>query len=121
MEEKLKLESTFGNRLQLILEEKEIQYIDLAKYLHTNRSTITNWIKGKYGAKRNTLETIANYLEVNPVWLMGYNAPKVRPNAEDSLVVPIDMSKYQKPTEEQLEKIKAVVEVMLSENKKEDK
>ena len=63
--------TTFSIRLKKCLKEKNIKQAELARSTKITPSSISDWSKGKYTPKRNKLQIIAEYLSVNPAWLMG--------------------------------------------------
>ena len=68
---------SFSHRLKYLLSSTGASQIDLAKKIGVHRSAISHYIKEDNGVKIDTLEKIANYFNVNPVWLMGYDVPIV--------------------------------------------
>lgn len=49
--------------------------IELANKANLDKSLISNYLSGKYKAKQDKLTIIAKVLDVNEVWLMGYDVP----------------------------------------------
>ncbi len=66
---------TFANRLQKALDKKNMKPIELANKTGLDKSLISNYLSGKYKAKQDKLTIIAKALDVNEVWLMGYDVP----------------------------------------------
>lgn len=65
-----------GNRIDEAIKRRNVTRVDVAKIIGKNKSTITRYISGETkGINMVILEKIANYLEVNPVWLAGHDAP----------------------------------------------
>lgn len=65
-----------GRRIEIAIKRKNVTRVDVAKIIGKNKSTITRYIKGETKDINTViLEKIANYLEVNPVWLAGHDAP----------------------------------------------
>ena len=63
--------TTFSIRFKKCLKEKNIKQAELARSTKITPSSISDWSKGKYTPKRDKLQIIAEYLSVNPAWLMG--------------------------------------------------
>lgn len=61
----------FSIRFKQCLKEKNIKQAELARSTKITPSSISDWSKGKYIPKRDKLLAIAEYLEVNPDWLVG--------------------------------------------------
>lgn len=73
-----------NNRLRYAMNVRNIKSIDLSSKTGIDKSQISHYLKGDYKAKQDTLYLMANALNVNPVWLMGYDVPMER-NTEDLL------------------------------------
>ena len=67
--------STFADRLKEFMDMNGIKSIDLAKRFHVSRSTISQYVNGQVIPKRDRLVLIADALNINPLWLMGYDVP----------------------------------------------
>ncbi len=65
----------FAHRLKEALQKKGMRPSTLAYRLELDRSTISNYINGKYRPKRELHERIAEILNVNPDWLAGEDVP----------------------------------------------
>lgn len=61
----------FAQRLKEALQMKGMRPSTLAYRLELDRSTISNYVNGKYRPKRDMHERIAEILNVNPDWLAG--------------------------------------------------
>ena len=74
--------STFKDRLNEALDFRGVKPVDLARGTGISESTISQYRSGYAEPKERKLSQIANYLQVNPTWLMGLNvhmdyAPKI--------------------------------------------
>lgn len=67
------MRDTFANRLQQALHFRHIKQIELADKLGIHRGTINNYIKRRCEPGRNRIDQIAKVLDINPMWLLGYN------------------------------------------------
>ena len=65
----------FGNRLKLALNLRGMTQTELMNKTGISKSLINKYIKGVSGIKATKLELIANTLNVDPAWLMGYDIP----------------------------------------------
>jgi len=72
------LVDTFANRLSKALAIRNMKPIELAEKAKVNKAKISSYINGRYKANQNTLYALATTLNVNPVWLMGYDVPMER-------------------------------------------
>lgn len=83
-----------GLRLKQAREEKNITLEEAGKKVDVHKSTVLRWENGETEKiKLPIIETLANYYEVNPVWLMGYDVPKYSKTVKKDIlgnpVVPI--------------------------------
>ena len=69
---------TFKCRLAKALLVRNMKQVNLARLTCIDSGTINNYLSGKYEPKQDRLEKIARALDVDPVWLMGYDVPMER-------------------------------------------
>lgn len=69
---------TFSNRLKYALMIRDIKPIELSKKTGISKTNISCYMSGKYEAKQDGVKSLADALDVNPVWLMGYDVPMER-------------------------------------------
>lgn len=74
---------TFANRLLLAMKKNNINQIELSEktILHgkkISQSLINKYLKGKAFARQDNIYILSKILNVNEVWLMGYNVPMDR-------------------------------------------
>ena len=65
--------STFKDRLNEALIIRDVKPVDLARGTGISESTISQYRSGYAEPKEEKLGQIANYLDINPTWLMGLN------------------------------------------------
>lgn len=65
-------------RLRLALRNANMKQIDLCRITGIDKTTISSYVSGRYGAKKDRINVIADALDVNPAWLMGYDVPMER-------------------------------------------
>ena len=90
-----KLIDSFANRLKYAITIKNIKPIELSKKTNISKTNISCYMAGKYEAKQDGVKLLADALDVNPVWLMGYDVPMEKEEyitAEELT----DKSKYKK-------------------------
>lgn len=60
---KFKIKTTFAKKLSILIDEKQIKQVDLAKAIGVSESTISTWLSLKNSKlpKMDTVEKIANY------------------------------------------------------------
>lgn len=67
--------NSFSNRLKIALNENNIKPIDLSKKTGIGKSSISDWLSGRYEAKQDKVFILAEALNVDEAWLMGLDVP----------------------------------------------
>ena len=86
---------TFANRLKKAMNLQQITQIDLSKKTNIDKSLINKYLKGVAEAGNDKLSDLAEALNVNEVWLMGY----------DVSMQPIEQKKTEEEQDEVYKKI----------------
>ncbi|MGL5886592.1 MAG: S24 family peptidase [Leuconostoc suionicum] len=66
---------SFNSRLKIAMEYKNIKPAELSKITGIGKSSISQWLSGKYSAKQDKIFIVAKALNVNPSWLIGADVP----------------------------------------------
>lgn len=69
------LVDTFANRLKKIMDLNNIKAIELSEKTGISKSQISHWISGTYKAKQDSLTLLAEFFDVDEIWLMGFDVP----------------------------------------------
>ena len=69
------LVDTFANRLKKIMELNNIKAIELSEKTGISKSQISHWISGTYKAKQDSLTLLAEFFDVDEIWVMGFDVP----------------------------------------------
>lgn len=69
------MEDTFANRLKEILKIRNMKQVELCEKTKLSSGLINKYLKGKAFARQDKLSILAEALDTNEVWLMGYNVP----------------------------------------------
>lgn len=109
---------TIGKRIKTALEVREMKAIDLARATGMSKSSISQYMSGKNDPKQDKIYAMAKVLDVNPVWLMGFDVPM-------ESVVSIDATKaesllvtdYRKLDEADRNKLQGFLAALLSDEK----
>lgn len=64
---------TFQNRLQKALNDRNMKQIDLVEKTGIDKTLINKYLSGISNAKQDKLTILADALNVNEIWLMGYD------------------------------------------------
>lgn len=67
------MKEKFIERLNSILQKRNLSQADLSKMTGIRSSSISDWLNGKYKPKQDKISIIAEALNVSPVWLIGYD------------------------------------------------
>lgn len=77
--------ATFGQRLREGLDRQGITQTELARRSGISKSSISRYVKGDWEGKQEAVYALAQALEVNEAWLMGYDVPPARGTAREDL------------------------------------
>ena len=66
---------TFAHRLKYAIKIRDVRPVDISKVTGISKTNLSCYMSGKYEAKQDGVEILAKVLDVNPVWLMGYDGP----------------------------------------------
>lgn len=80
--------SVFSLRLKLALESRNMRPSVLAYRVGVDRSTISNYLNGRYKAKSEMIEKMANVLSVSSAWLDGFDVPMID-NSKPGIKIPV--------------------------------
>ena len=62
---------TFANRLNLAMRIRNVKATELSEKTGISKSSLSEYINGKYEAKQNGIYLLAKALNVSEAWLMG--------------------------------------------------
>lgn len=80
---------TFQNRLQKAMNIRNMKQVDLVEKTHLDKTLINKYLSGVTNAKQDKLTILAKALDINEVWLMGYDIPMDRNIVLDELGNPV--------------------------------
>lgn len=66
---------TFSERLKYAMEIRNVKQAELSKATGISKTNMTYYISGKNKPREDKINLIAKELNVNPIWLLGYNVP----------------------------------------------
>lgn len=81
------MKSTTAERLSMIMKERGLKQVDILELckpyceqfgMKLNRNDLSQYVSGKVTPKQDKLSILAMALNVNEVWLMGYDVPSGR-------------------------------------------
>lgn len=101
----------FKNRLKQALDQKQMKQAELSKKTKIDAGNITHYLNGEYEPKLKKLKILANALEVDPLWLMGYDVPiSYKLSNKERIIASLDTL-----SESQLEKLEKLILLILEE------
>lgn len=74
----MEIVDTFQNRLKKAMKMKNIKQVDLVEKTGLDKTLINKYLSGITNARQQKLTKLADALNVNEVWLMGYDVPMQR-------------------------------------------
>jgi len=104
---------TFAHRLKYAIKIRDVRPVDISKVTGISKTNLSCYMSGKYEAKQDGVEILAKVLDVNPVWLMGYDVPIDR-NYEKNKIIEINVINLH--TNEIIEKIPFVYRTDIAED-----
>ena len=69
---------TCGRRISLALSMRGMKQAELCTLAKIPKGSLSLYVSGAYEPKQDRLSKIADVLDVDPVWLMGYDVPMER-------------------------------------------
>jgi repressor LexA len=88
--EKTVILKKFAKRLSSVLEEENIDVVKLGKKIGFHKSTIYRYMTGELSPKITTVQILAEVLNLNFLWLMGYDdVPKRLDNKSKGIKIPV--------------------------------
>ena len=104
---------TFAHRLKYAIKIRDVRPVDISKVTGISKTNLSCYMSGKYEAKQDGVEILAKVLDVNPVWLMGYDVPIDRNYEKDKI---IEINVINLHTNEIIEKIPFVYRTNIAED-----
>lgn len=65
-----------SKRIKEAMNDKNISAIELSRLSGVGKAAISHYVNGRYCPHNKNAVMIANVLDVNPTWLMGFDVPK---------------------------------------------
>ena len=69
---------TFANRLRRALKLRGMKQVELCEITGLGKSSLSQYLSGEYEPRINRVAIIANVLDVDIYWLMGFDVPMDR-------------------------------------------
>lgn len=118
--------SNFAKRLKEAMEIRRVSQTELHEKTGIGKPSISAYLKGEYKAKQDKVDLIAEVLDIDPTWLIGYDVPMERSSRESFNVGYLKLTdkeetiikKYRFIPESGKETVDAVLEIQYREAKK---
>ena len=119
----MKTIDTFQRRLEKALAIRNMKPVELHEKTGISESLISKYLSNNAVARQKKLTLLADALNVNEVWLMGYDVPmekdfKEKNNSLQSYIDKIDMAELDK---DDIEEIKRFIEFVKNKKKENEK
>ena len=109
---------TFANRLNTAMRIRNIKASELSEKTGISKSSLSEYMNGKYEAKQDGVYLLAKALNVNEAWLMGLDVPMERNNFRMASYNGIDTEGLD---EQDIKEINAFIEFIKHKKKNNDK
>lgn len=76
-------------RLKKALSVRNVKQAELCAKANISKSTLSEYLSGKYEPKQDKVFIISQALNVDPVWLMGYDVPMEKKAQPENKKVPL--------------------------------
>ena len=76
---------TFQNRLSTALRIRNIKPVELHEMTGISESLLSKYLSGNAIARQKKLSILSDALDINPVWLMGYDVPMSNQDSSTNL------------------------------------
>lgn len=80
------MSESFSKRLKEAMKLRNINQAELSQKSGISKSSLSEYLKGKYEAKQTGLFNLAKALDVNEVWLMGEDVPMDRTYGRSKII-----------------------------------
>ncbi len=74
----MQIVDTFQNRLKTAMNYRNIKQVELVEKTKLDKTLINKYLSGVSNARQSKLSILAEALNINEVWLMGYDVPMER-------------------------------------------
>ena len=106
----MQITEEFKIRLEKAMTHREKKPIDIVKATGISQSALSQYRSGATKPNRNNLLKLAEYLNVNPVWLMGLDVPMEIPSKPSIDAKTLIEHQFPDIDEETLKRLKLAVE-----------
>lgn len=100
----MKIVSNFANRLKVAMKYRNVKAFEISKATGISKANISSYLSGRYEPKQKNIYLIANFLNVNEAWLIGYDCNMDKFNSALNDIKTRLFEKINDMTEEQLNK-----------------
>lgn len=80
---------TFQNRLEKALKIRNVKPVELHEKTGISESLLSKYLSGNAIARQRKISLISDALNINPIWLMGYDIPMEKDIRLDELGNPV--------------------------------
>lgn len=77
---------TFSERLKYAMDIRNVKQVELSNAIGVSKTNMSYYLSGKNKPREDKINLIAKELNVNPIWLLGYNVPMEQEQTVNVLV-----------------------------------
>ena len=81
----MEIVDTFKNRLNLAIKIFGLKQVDIVKKTGIDKTLLNKYISGNSNASQKKISLLANFFNVNPLWLMGYDVPMKKTTPKNNI------------------------------------
>ena len=69
------MDNIISQRLKEAIAKRGLKQVDIVNKTGINKGSLSSYINGKYHPKASNIEKLSQVLNVNKMWLLGYDVP----------------------------------------------
>ena len=117
----MEIVDTFKNRLNLAIKIFGLKQVDIVKKTGIDKTLLNKYISGNSNASQKKISLLANFFNVNPLWLMGYDVPMKKSVPKNNIsaeygLLTNDTISVQGLNEDDIKEIKRQIEYLKNKN-----
>ncbi len=76
---------TFANRLNYAITVKNLKPAEISRQTGISKPNLSYYMSGKYEPKQDGIKLLSDFLNVDPVWLLGYDVPMEKDSFDEKI------------------------------------
>ena len=117
----MEIVDTFKNRLNLAIKIFGLKQVDIVKKTGIDKTLLNKYISGNSNASQKKISLLANFFNVNPLWLIGYDVPMKKSVPKNNIsaeygLLTNDTISVQRLDDDDIKEIKRQIEYLKNKN-----